>query len=335
MPLRKVYGIDTGTSAVKLYNQSKDEFYTEKNMIAIRDGQKVVAVGDEAYEMYEKAPANVQVASPMSLGTIADIPKMEYILYSMLSQMGRSIPGLRAVIYFAIPSDLSQMDKRVYNMIVNSRRLQSYKIYMVEKPIADALALDITPEKAKGSMVMNIGAQSTELSVIAEGKVVISRSVPIGGMQMNQAVCDEIRRVYKLQIGFRTADRLKLVMGNMGQPPLTARKVYGIDSLSGLPREEVINSRVVNEAIRKQMTQIGKELKTFLERIPPQISYQILKEGIHLTGGTTKMPGISNFLAEFVDYGILLSELYEQATVNGLKLIINNRDLKKRWTIPM
>ncbi len=335
MKLRKVYGIDTGTSTVKLYNQSRDEFYTEKNMIAIRDGQKVVAVGDEAYEIYEKAPTDIQVSSPMSLGTIADIPKMEYILYFMLSQMGRSFPGLRTIIYFAIPSDLSQMDKRVYNMIVNSRRLQNYKIYMVEKPIADALALDISPDTAKGSMVMNIGAQSTELSVIAEGRVVISKSVPIGGMQMNQAVCDEVRRIYKLQIGFRTADRLKLVMGNLGQTDLTARKVYGIDSLSGLPREEVINSRVVNDAIRKLMNQIGNELKTFLERMPPQISYEILKEGIHLTGGSTKMPGISSFFAEYVGYGILLSELYEQATVNGLKRIINNRDLRKRWTIPM
>ena len=205
---------------------------------------------------------------------------------------------------------------------------------MVEKPIADAIALGISPENTRGSMIVNIGAQSTELSILANGRVIISKMIPIGGRQMNLAICEEIRRICQLQIGTRTARRLKVVMGNMKASEEDARKVYGIDSLSGLPREEVISSKIIYDALLKCMTQIGTEIKAFLERTPPQISYEILKEGIHLTGGSTRLANIHVFLAEYTGYGVELSELYEQSTVTRHKKIINDKKLQK-WVQPM
>lgn len=333
MGLRKIYGIDIGTSTVKIYSQSKNKVYMEKNMIAVRDNRKVIAVGDEAYEMYEKAPASIHVDSPMAFGMIADIPRMEFVLYSLLKKIERSI-HLGAIIYFAIPMDLSQLEKRAYNTIVNSGRMHKNKVFIIEKPIADAIALGIPLESTKGSMIVNIGAQSTEMSVLADGKVIVSKIIPVGGKQMNIAICDEVRKECKLQIGTRTARRLKLVMGNMSSPKKEARKVFGIDSLSGLPREEVITSMLVNEALTAPVKLIGDEIKTFLERTPPQISYQILKEGIYMTGGSTRLPGIERYLAEYVGYGIGLSDLYELCTVAGLQKIINDRSLQK-WASPI
>lgn len=334
MELRKKYGIDTGTSTVKIYSHSKDKIYVEKNMIAVREKErKVLAVGDEAYEMFEKAPSNIHVDSPMAFGMIADIPRMEFVLYTLLNKIEKRC-FFGHVIYFAIPMDLSQLEKRAYDIIVNSRRMNKNKVLIVEKPIADAIALGISLENTRGSMIVNIGAQSTELSILANGKVIISKMIPIGGKQMNLAICEEIRRVCQLQIGTRTARRLKVVMGNMNASAEEARKVYGIDSLSGLPREEVISSKIIYEALLKCMTQIGKEIKTFLERTPPQISYEILKEGIHLTGGSTRLANIHVFLAEYTGYGVELSELYEQSTVTGLKKIMNDKKLQK-WVQPM
>lgn len=333
MGLRKIYGIDTGTSSVKIYSQSEDEFYSEKNMIAVRKDRKVIAVGDEAYEMFEKAPSNIHVDSPMAFGMIADIPRMEYVLYSFLKKLNRK-RGIGSVIYFAIPMDLSKLEEQAYDSIVNSGRMHNSKIYMVEKPIADAIALGIPIEHSRGSMVVNIGAQSTELSILAEGKVIISKMIPIGGRQFDLAVCEDIRKIFKLQIGIRTAKRLKIVMGDIGSRQTGARKVYGIDNLSGLPREEVIPSKIVNDALLRPLKTIGNEMKTFLERTPPQISYEILKEGIHLTGGSTRLPDIGRFLAEYVGYGVELSDLYEQCTVTGLKRIINDTTLQK-WADSM
>ncbi len=328
MGFRKVYGIDTGTSTIKIYSQSRNKIYVEKNMIALRRDRKVIAVGDAAYEMFEKAPSNIHVDSPMAYGMIADIPKMEYVLYTLLKKMEHS-RNLGSVIYFAVPMDLSQLEKRSYDIIVNGGRMHNNKVFIVEKPIADAIALGIPLEQSRGSMIVNIGAQSTEISILADGKVIISKMLPIGGKQMNLAICDDVRRILKLQIGTRTARRLKLVMGDMQGHRQEARKVYGIDSLSGLPREEVITSEIINNALRKPLAAIGNEIKTFLERTPPQISYEILKEGIHLTGGSTRLVGIHSFLAEYVDYGVDLSDLYELCTVTGLKEIVNNKDLQK------
>lgn len=334
MELRKKYGIDPGTSTIKIYSHAKDKIYMEKNMIAVReDDRKVLAVGDEAYKMFEKAPSNIHVDSPMAFGMIADIPRMEFVLYTLLNKIeSKSIFG--NVIYFAVPMDLSQMEKRSYDIIVNSRRMNKNKVLIVEKPIADAIALGILPGNTNGSMIVNIGAQSTEISVLADSRVIISKMIPIGGKQMNLAICEEIRRVCQLQIGTRTARRLKVVMGDMDASRDEARKVYGIDSLSGLPREEVISSKIIHDALLKCMTKIGKEIKTFLERTPPQISYEILKEGIHLTGGSTRLANISLFLAEYTGYGVTLSDLYEQSTVTGLKKIINDKQLQN-WAVPM
>lgn len=333
MLLRRTYGIDTGTSTVKIYAHHKNKFYLEKNMIAVKDNGRVLAVGDEAYDMFEKTPENIEVDSPMAFGMIADVSKQEFLLYTLLKKIDRGL-SLGSIMYFAVPMDLSQIEKRAYDKIANGGRLQNNKIYMVEKPIADAIALDISINKTKGSMVVNIGAQSTEISVISEGKVIISKMIPVGGRQMNLAICDEVRKEYKLQIGSRTGRRLKLVMGDMGRRRNEARKVFGIDSLSGLPREEVITSRVVNDALCQPLDTIGEEIKIFLERTPPQIAYQILKEGIYLTGGSTHLPAIDRYLADYVGYGISLSQLYERCTVTGLSMIIKDKYLQK-WAAPI
>ena len=205
---------------------------------------------------------------------------------------------------------------------------------MVESPIADAVAMNINLEKNEGSMVVNIGAQSTEFSILTDGKIIISRKIPLGGRQMNESICSEIRKHYNLQIGTRTAKRLKVVMGRLNDQKKEARKVVGIDSVSGLPREEVVSAYVVNEGITNCVNQIAAEMKTFLERTPPQIAYHIAKAGIYLTGGSTRLPYIDNYLASYTGFAFNLSDLYETSAVHGLEKIIHDRELR-RWAQPV
>ena len=205
---------------------------------------------------------------------------------------------------------------------------------MVESPIADAVAMNINLEKNEGSMVVNIGAQSTEFSILTDGKIIISRKIPLGGRQMNESICSEIRKHYNLQIGTRTAKRLKVVMGRLNDQKKEARKVVGIDSVSGLPREEVVSAYVVNEGITNCVNQIAAEMKTFLERTPPQIAYHIAKEGIYHTGGSTRLPYIDNYLASYTGFAFNLSDLYETSAVHGLEKIIHDRELR-RWAQPV
>ena len=285
----------------------------EKNMVASRE-RRIIAVGNEAYEMFEKSPVDIAVNSPMTFGMIANLELQEIALYSMMKKIDKFL-GVGSDMFFSVPLDMTAIEKRAYYYVANGHWLHQNRVYMVEAPIADALAMGVRMEKNEGSMVVNIGAQSTQFS-------------------MNEAICAEIRKRYNLQIGTRTGKRLKIAMGRLNDQRKEARKVVGIDSISGLPREEVISGYVVNAGIMDCVNEIAAEMKTFLERIPPQIAYHIAREGIYLTGGSTRIPYIDNYLASYTGFSFNLSPFYEKATICGLEKIIRDRDLMK-WAQPV
>lgn len=304
----------------------------EKNMIASR-GHKIIAVGNEAYEMFEKSPAEVAVCSPMSFGMIANLELQEIVLYSMIRRIDH-ILGVGSVMFFTVPLDMTAVEKRAYFNVANGYWLRKNRVYMVESPIADALAMGVDLDDPTGNMVVNMGAQSTEMSIITGGRIIISKKIPIGGRQMNESICTEIRKRYNLQLGTRTAKRLKMVMGRLSDQRKGVRKVVGIDCISGLPREEVISSYVVNDGIMNCVNEIASEMKTFLERIPPQISYHIAKQGIYITGGSTRLPYLDKYLASYTGFTFNMSDFYEKSAVSGLEKIIKNKELRK-WAIPV
>ena len=147
MPLHKAFGVDLGSSMVKIYSQSQDTIIAEKNMIAVRNQNQVLAVGNDAYEIFEKNPSNVSVISPVLGGKIADIHHTEMVLQALLKKADAQAL-LGCSLYLAIPSDLSEIDKRAYYTIGNSNRKN--KIYMVDKTIADAVALGLCGELGRG-----------------------------------------------------------------------------------------------------------------------------------------------------------------------------------------
>ena len=332
MLFEKTYGIDLGSSSVKVYSLFKNKSYMEKNMIASR-GHKIIAVGNEAYEMFEKSPAEVAVCSPMSFGMIANLELQEIVLYSMIRRIDH-ILGVGSVMFFTVPLDMTAVEKRAYFNVANGYWLRKNRVYMVESPIADALAMGVDLDDPTGNMVVNMGAQSTEMSIITGGRIIISKKIPIGGRQMNESICTEIRKRYNLQLGTRTAKRLKMVMGRLSDQRKGVRKVVGIDCISGLPREEVISSYVVNDRIMNCVNEIASEMKTFLERIPPQISYHIAKQGIYITGGSTRLPYLDKYLASYTGFTFNMSDLYEKSAVSGLEKIIKNKELRK-WAMPV
>lgn len=332
MLFEKTYGIDLGSSSVKVYSFFRNKTYIEKNMIASK-GHTIIAMGNEAYDMFEKSPTDITVTSPMTFGMIANLELQEIVLYSMIRKIDH-ILGFGATMYFTVPLDMTAVEKRAYFHVANGHWLKKNRVFMVEAPIADAIAMGVDLENNEGSMVVNIGAQSTNFSIITGGRIIISKKIPIGGRQMNEAVCSEVRKRYNLQIGTRTGKRLKLVMGRLADQHKQARKVVGIDSVSGLPREEVISAYVVNAGIMNCVNEIGAQMKVFLERIPPQIAYHIAKEGIFLTGGSTRIPHIDTYLASYTGYSFNLSDLYETSSVTGLEKIIHDRELRK-WAQPI
>ena len=326
MFLDRHYGIDLGGGAVKVYSLSRNRIVTARNMVAYR-GHTIIAVGNEAYEMSGKTPADVSVISPMAFGVIDNLELQEILLYRLIGRLENL--ALPADYYFAIPPDLSAMDRRAFYQVVNGNWLRRGRVFLVEAPVADALSLGLDIENTVGSMIVNIGEQTARLSIFSRGRMIMNRMEPIGGGQINAAIAHEIRRRYSLQVGTRTANRLKLALGRLSDPKKDGRRVVGLDSVSGLPREETITSYAVNAGIMNCMNSLAAQIKTFLERIPPQISYEIAKEGIHLAGGSARIPYLDKYLASYTGYTFNLSESYENITVEGLKKILHENELKK------
>lgn len=329
MPFQNVFGVDLGTSSVKIYSQKKNQIKVEKNMIAIRNKDQILAVGNDAFEMYEKTPENVEVSYPMTYGKIANLNHVEIVLHALMYEMDKHV-GYGPVIYFSVPMNMTEIERRAYYALAQAGTVRRSKVYLVERPICDAIALGIPLIRSKGSMIVNMGAQCTELSIIANEQVIISKMIPIGGKQLNEAICESVRKNCNLLIGKRTAKRLKAAMGNLLEDKKEARKVYGMDTLSGVPSEKIIPSILVNDAIEQLLCELALELKAFIARIPPQISQNVMAEGIYLTGGTTKLPGIDQLISDHTGYPVKIPNYYDLCTIKGLEEIINHKTLH-RW----
>lgn len=329
MPFRNVLGVDLGTSSVKIYSLKKNKIKVEKNMIAVRNKEQVLAVGNDAFEMYEKAPENVEVSYPMSYGKIANLDHVEVVLHALMYEMDKHV-GNGPVIYFSVPMNMTEIERRAYYALAQAGSSRQSKVFLVERPICDAIALGIPLIRTKGSMIINIGAQSTEVSILANEQVIISKMIPIGGGQLSEAICESVRKNCNMLIGNRTAERLKLAIGNLKNDKKEARKIYGIDTLSGLPKEGIVPSDLINEAIEQKMRELTIELKMFIERIPPQIAKSVMTEGIYLTGGTTKLAGIERYISNVTGYPVKVPNYYDLCTIKGLEELITHKSLH-RW----
>ena len=329
MLFNNFYGVDLGSNTVRIYSGLKNQTFTDRNIVAAR-GHEIIACGDEAYEIMGKEPAEIMVKSPMSSGMIAELELQEIVLFRMLEEHGMMTPLVRNFC-FAVPSGMTAVEKRAYYYVVNGHWLRQNRVYMVERPFADALSLGIQIEKNVGTAIVNIGGDCTEFSVIADGKIIMSKKIGVGGRRINEGICNEIHRRYHLQIGIRTAERLKLALGRLSDQKKEARKIVGIDSVSGLPKEEAVSSYDVNAGIMDSVNELAAEMKTFLERMPPQITYHIAKEGIYLTGGSSRLPYLDHYLASYTGYTFNLSDKFENSSLNGIERIIRERDLRK-WT---
>ena len=333
MNLRHTYGIDMGTGSVKIYDRSSDAITKEMNMIAIKDRDTVFAVGNDAYEIFEKNPEDLQLITPMKMGRIQDVLMMEAILHTLLSRISR-YAGYMPVMYFSVPLDMTELERRAYSTIARKGRFRRSTIYFVEKPVADAIALGIPVHSTNGTMIVNIGSQSTEVSILAEGRVIISRLIDKGGQEFNSAIVSGVRRRNGLTISRRTAQKLKFTLSDLNGARSEGCRVTGVDDKTGLPREGIVSSDTVSGGVRSVLSSIADEMLRMLERIPPQIRSAISGNGIYLSGGCVHIRGLTDYIQNALPYPVIESELYEFGTVTGLKQIINHAELRRYASSP-
>ena len=324
--LNNVFGIDLGTNNIKIYNRADDTILVEKNMIAIENKNNVFAYGDSAFDMYEKAPSNIHISYPLSNGVIADIHNMEKIVRFFLNDLtGNSIKS--ADYYLAVPTDVTEVEKRAFYDLIRDANVKAKKIMVVEKAVADGLGLDIDVKNSQGVLIVNVGFDTTEISILSLGGIVLSRLIKVGGQKFDDSIRAAVRKQYNLIIGGKTAENVKISLAELEKENKGA-VVYGRDIVTGLPVERELPTAMIDESLIEHFYTIIDNIKVILERTPPELAADIYRHGIYLTGGASQVSHLAELIQKGTGLKVNVSENPITSVALGLSRIIKDDNLK-------
>lgn len=324
----KSIGIDFGTSSIKIYKSGEGVILNEKSVIAIYQKSHTFAVGNEAFEMYEKAPVNIHVSYPVRNGVIADIGNMQAMIDYFFTLLNGKKKLKGADYYIAIPTDITEVEKRAYFDLIANTSLKPKKIHIVEKPIADALGMNLDITNATGTLIVDIGANTTEISVLSLGGIVLSKLIDVGGKKFDESIINMIKKEKKFIIGEKSAEFIKKNIGSAFVSDETIN-VCGRNLVTGLPSEITVSSEEVHASMAEHFQLILDSIKVILERTPPEISSDIYKSGLYITGGSSKIKDIGNLVFDELGIRVNLCSEPESSVIAGLGSIIENPELAK------
>lgn len=320
------FGIDLGTSNIKIYSRADDSIMVEKNMIAIENKHNVFAYGNSAFEMYEKAPGNIHISYPLCNGVIADIKNMETLVKYFIGDLTKN--NLKnADYYVAVPTDVTEVEKRAFYDLIKDAGVKAKKIMVVEKAIADGLGMDIDVKNAQGVLLVNVGFDTTEISILSLGGIVLSKLIKVGGQKFDDAIRNAIRKEFSLIIGGKTAEYVKMSLGELTASGAGAI-VYGRDIVTGLPVEREIPTKLVDDCLREHFNTIIDNIKVILERTPPELAADIYRHGIYLTGGASQVSRLDKLLAKGTGLNVNVAEQPIESVAMGLSRIIKDDNYK-------
>lgn len=329
MPADNSYGIDLGTDTVKIYDKHRKKIIKEANRIAVRSDGEIIAAGDAAKEIEGKNPEDIQVISPVESGRIHDVFMAEAVLHTFLKKLGGgSVFG--PTLFFSVPADMTDIERRAYYTVGRRGRFRHSHIFMAEKPVCDAVAMGIPIMTTSGAMTVDIGLRSTEVSVIAGRKVIISSILPVGGFDIDAEIAGSVRRRNGFAVSMQTAESLKISLAGLSGDTGSGKKVGGVDIESGLPLYERVSSASICLCTARTAGRLCEGLKQILERMPPQTGSRIAADGIYVTGATSRIPGLAGFIEKNTGVPVNIPDSYEYSTINGLAEIMSGKEFA-RW----
>jgi rod shape-determining protein MreB len=322
-----VYGVDLGTSSFKIFCKASGKILKEKNTVAIINKNEIFAYGDDAYAMHEKAPESIEIVFPVVSGVIADYNFLQDMIITFLEdKMKGKVKGSEFVV--AVPTDITDVEKRAFYDIFYKSKVRPKNILLCEKPIADAVGLGIDVRQPTGVMIVNLGADTTEISVISMGGLVLSDLLHFGGNRLDESIVGYMRKEYNLVIGMKTAKALKENIGS-GLPGRTEKMVIvGRDVVSGLPIEMEVNAEIIYSAIKSNLESICTSIKMILEKTPPELAKDIIHSGIYITGGGSMLHNIDKLFENITGIKVITSDAPEESAVFGLVKIVSDSKFK-------
>jgi rod shape-determining protein MreB len=322
-----VYGIDLGTCNMKVYCKATNKILNEKNTIALINKNQIYAYGDAAYAMYEKAPEHIQVTFPVVSGVIADFNNLQTMLQIFLEKNAKGkLKGAEFIV--AVPTNITKVEEKAFFDMLYKSKLKPKSVLLCEKPIADAVGLGLDVNEPTGIMVVDIGGDTTEISVISLGGLVLSELLHSGGNKIDESIITYVKRNYNLVIGQKTAQNMKETLGSGVPGNEDTMIVVGRDVVSGLPIEMEMSGSVVYEAIKDNLSSICSSIKRILEKTPPELAKDIIHSGIYITGGGSQIHDLDQLFREITGISINTCNDPEECVVRGLVKIVSDNKYK-------
>ena len=294
-------GIDLGTANVLVYVHGKGIIMREPSVVAMDlNTRKVRAVGEKAREMLGRTPMNIVAVRPMTDGVIADYTTTQ----RMLEHIFHKVCGVKRLfkprVLLAVPSGVTSVEQRAVKQAALAAG--AGEALTIEEPMAAAIGAGLPISAPGGNMVVDIGGGTTDIAVLSLDGIVLSRSLRIGGMKLDDVIIRHVRQAYNLLIGDQMAEEIKITIGSaVAQGQETGMEVRGRDLLRGLPQTVTVTSEEIRECMAEPISQIVTRVKSVLEKTPPELSSDIIERGIVLTGGTALLRGLDTLIAETTD----------------------------------
>ena len=289
-------GIDLGTANVLVFVQGQGITVREPSVVAIDADDRIVAVGTEAKEMVGRTPGSITAIRPLRDGVIADYVVTEAMLrYFIKKGTAGKISFGRPDVLVSVPAGSTSVEKRY--VLDAARQAGAGKAYLIEEPMAAAIGAQLPISGPSGNMIVNIGGGTAEIAVISLSDIVVAKSHRVGGNRFDEAIALYIRRKYNLMIGDRTAEQVKLEIGSaLPLEEELTMSVKGRDMIAGLPREVMITSTEITEAMEVPLRNLTDAIRGVLEQTPPELSADIIDKGIVLSGGGALLRNIDRLI---------------------------------------
>ncbi|UCG50350.1 MAG: rod shape-determining protein [Phycisphaerales bacterium] len=326
-------GIDLGTCSTLVCVRDRGVVLNEPSVVAVRKGTNIVlnngqAVGAIAREMLGKTPGSISAIRPLKDGVIADFEITEAMLgYFIKRVRGRGgLAGPRVVI--AVPSGITPVERRA--VVDSAERAGARKVYLVDEPMAAGIGAGLPIMEPTASMIVDIGGGTTEVAIISLGDIAASRSIRVGGNDMDQAIISHLKRTYNLFVGEPRAEKVKIHIGSAA--PLREElmmEVAGRDTISGLPRKVIITSQEIREALREPIAAIIDAVAATLEKVEPELAADLIDNGVCICGGGSLLREMDTVLANATGLRVERADEPVTCVARGTAVYIENIEMWK------
>ena len=322
-------GIDLGTANTIVYLEDEGIVTREPSVVAKNIvTEEIIAVGKSAFEMIGRTPENIVALRPMKDGVIADYNTTTAMLkYFIQSIVGRSF--FKPVVIICVPSGITDVEKRA--VLDATKYAGAKEAYVVEEPFAAAVGAGLPVTDPTGSMIVDIGGGTTDVATISLGGIVNSRSIRVGGDELNEPIVQQVRKTYNLLIGERTAEELKITLGSASiEKAQGSMQVRGRDMVTGLPRVVEVPAKEIAVAMSEIIHQILDAVKDVLEQTPPEISADVIDHGIVLTGGGAMLRHLAEMISKETQVPAFVANDPLDCVALGTGAILANPSLMKK-----